>query len=73
MSIYTELKNDIKIYWELHGTRIIAIVSGAVASVALLDPAILTNAIGPRGVALLAIGNALLTYWRGTVNAKRLQ
>lgn len=73
MSFYTEIKNDVLTFWDSHGTRIIAVVSGAVASVALLDPAILTNAIGPRGVALLAIGNALLTYWRGTVNAKRLQ
>lgn len=73
MSIYSELKNDIKIYWELNGTRIIAVVSGAVASVALLDPAILTDLLGARGVAALAVGNALLTYWRGSVNAKRLQ
>lgn len=73
MSIYTELKNDIKIYWELHGTRLIGLVSGTVASVALLDPAILTDLLGARGVALLAVVNAVITYWRGGVNAKRLR
>lgn len=72
MSIYNELKTDIKIYWELHGTRIIAVVSGAVASVAVLDPSILVDLLGRRGVAALALVNAIITYWRGSVNAKRL-
>jgi hypothetical protein len=66
MNWYTSIKNDIKLFWAEYSQRTIAAVSGAVAAVALLDPAILVDAIGPRGVALLAILNSLLVYWRAS-------
>lgn len=70
MNWYTAIKNDIKIFWTTHSQRLLATVSGAVAAVALVDPAILVDAIGPRGVALLAIVNSLLVFWRASKAAK---
>ena len=60
------------IWWDSHGTRILGITAGAVAAIQVIDPSILVDAIGARGVALLAVANALLVFWRGTVNAKNL-
>ena len=61
--------NRLLAYWHNHGTKIISVVSGSVAVLALADPGLLTSWFGPRGPALLALASSMLGFWRGFVNS----
>lgn len=55
-------------WWKNHGTKIIGAATTAVGVLGAVDPAVLADALGPKGTSYAAALAGILTIIRGVQN-----